>query len=481
MVTELMNPLTKLSETIGPDRIKADPSATETYAVDGLRPGAVIFPRNMREVSQVVKTANQENLSIIPWGSGSKMGSGRVPSRVDWVVSASRMNHMLDVDTANLTITVEAGGRFRDVQARLATEDDRCYLPLEDLATPQDELICSDRSNSGCFLPMDPPFSETATMGGIVAANSSGPRRLLYRFPRDLLLGVRFVAPNGDVVGTGGKTVKNVSGYDISKLMVGSFGTLGFICEMTFKLLPLPEQMETLFVTFDSLDAACGLVEQVLDTPLLPAAVEIMNRNAWGALRLSKEEPQGAGGFGVAVAMEAFRPAVERMQHDILQLATRMGAKGNARFQEEDHRRFWLMVSQLQKTVRDQSPNLIVFQLNYPISVMQEAALFAEKTLSQSGMDHTLLVHGGTGSLVGTLAHEAHTRSEETVVGVLRDLLDGCREKGGNLIILSAPPHLKSRLRMWGDPGNDLKVMRRIKTRVDPSGIFSPGRFWIGN
>ncbi len=481
MVTELMNKLVQLSDAIGADRINTESATTATYAVDGMRPGAVIFPRNVQEVSEVVKMAARENLSIIPWGSGSKMGMGGVPSRVDLVVVSSRMNHMLDVDTANLTITVEAGVRFRDIQARLATEDDRCYLPLEDLATPQDELICSDRSNSGCFLPMDPPFSETATMGGIVAANSSGPRRLLYRFPRDLLLGVRFVAPNGDVVGTGGKTVKNVSGYDISKLMVGSYGTLGFICEMTFKLLPLPEQMETLFLFFDSLDAACALAQQVLDTPLLPAAVEVMNQNACDALPLAGLKRSGPEVFGVAVAMETFSPAVERMQKDILQLAKETGAVRDIRFKEGEHRRFWLMVSQLQETIRGQSPRVIVFQLTYPVSVMQEAGLFAEKALSQTGMDYTLLIHGGTGACVGTVAYDTQARAEETVVQVLGDLLDWCREKEGNLIILSAPPDLKPQLRMWGNLGNDLEVMKRIKTQVDPRAVFSPGRFWIGN
>ena len=183
-MTEFMEKLAQLSETIGSDRVETQEAFLGKYAVDGLRPRAVIFPRNAREVSEVVRMANRENLCLVPRGSGTKIGMGNPPSRLDLVVVSSRMDHMLDVDTANLTITVEAGVRFRDIQARLATEDDRCYLPLEDLSKSGDELICSDRSNSGCFLPMDPPFSDTATIGGIVAANSSGPRRLLYRFPR---------------------------------------------------------------------------------------------------------------------------------------------------------------------------------------------------------------------------------------------------------------------------------------------------------
>ena len=123
------------------------------------------------------------------------------------------------------------------------------------LVTEADEVICSERSHSGCFLPMDPSCSNTATIGGIVATNSSGPRRLLYTQIRDMILGVRVVTPNGKIAGAGGKTVKNVSGYDISKFMVGSMGSIGILCEMTFKLLPLPEKMETLLVSFDSFSA----------------------------------------------------------------------------------------------------------------------------------------------------------------------------------------------------------------------------------
>ena len=475
---EFNQKLAQLSEVIGEDRIETESSFTDPYAVDELKPRAVIFPRNAREVSEVVKMANRENLSIVPRGSGSKISMGNIPSSLDLIVVSSRMNHMLDVDTANLTITVEAGVRFRDIQARLATEEDRCYLPLDDLTSSQDELICSDRSNSGCFLPMDPPFSNTATIGGIVAANSSGPRRLLYRFPRDLLLGVRFVAPNGDIVGTGGKTVKNVSGYDISKLMTGSAGSLGFICEMTFKLLPLPEKMETLFLSFGSFSEACALTEAVLKSPLLPAAVEIMNMTASEALSFKDTKDFSSEAYGVAVAMEGFEPAVQRMKQDVLDMGRGLGATVDVCFSEDEHRRFWLTVSQLEASAVRRFSEPITFQLTYPISLMQEIVSFAEDALSESGIEHTLLVHGGTGACTVTLSKDqGGSGTGGAAVHFIHDLLARCCERGGNLIVLSAPPGLKRQLKMWGEPGPDLLVMKRIKTQIDPSGILSPGRF----
>lgn len=477
-MVDLVEKLRPLSERIGADRMETDAAIAAAYAVDGLRPEAVIFPRNTREVAEVVKVAGREHLSVIPWGSGTKMGMGNAPSRVDLVVCSSKMNHMLDVDTANLTITVEAGVKFRDIQARLATEDDRCYLPLEDLTTSQDELICSDRANSGCFLAMDPPFCETATIGGIVAVNSSGPRRLLYRFPRDQLLGARFVSPDGEIIGTGGKTVKNVSGYDISKLMVGSAGSLGYITEMTFRLLPLPEHVETLVLTFTSFDGACDVAEMVLDTTLLPAAVEIINPRACESLPLGDAAGGEAGIYGVAVAMEAFAPAVTRMKKEILDMGRHKGAVGDVAFEEDDHRRFWLRVSHLQESGKPGSSKPISFQLTYPLSRTRDVVFHAEAALAESPMPHTLMVHVGTGGSVVTLSHEvSESEGEKRVIALLDDLRRRCHKEGGNLVVLNAPPAVKGEVPVWGETGNDLSVMKRIKNQLDPSGVFSPGRF----
>jgi len=323
------------------------------------------------------------------------MAMGNPPKRLDLVVCMARMNHMLDVDTANLTITVEAGVKFRDVQARLATEEDRCYLPLEDLKTEAGEFVCSDRSHSGCFLPMDPPFSERATMGGVVATNTTGPRRLLYGLPRDLVLGVRFVTPKGDIIGAGGKTVKNVSGYDVSKLMIGSLGSLGILCEMTLRLLPLPEKMETLLFSFDAFSDAGAFAGAILGTKLLPAAVEVANRAALENMDFRGSLEFSPGPYVVLVALEAFDEAVARMRKELPVMAGHFKAKGHALVQEDKHRLLWLTVGELQGSAHQRFPRLVALQLNYPLSAWKALFEFADKTLSQARLDHTMLCHAG--------------------------------------------------------------------------------------
>jgi glycolate dehydrogenase FAD-binding subunit len=479
-VAELKQILEELAKIAGPDRLKTDPGVTAQYAVDGLVPKAVVFPKDTRTVAALVQCASRGNLAMIPWGSGTKMAMGNPPKRLDLVVCTARMNHMLDVDTANLTITVEAGVKFRDVQARLATEEDRCYLPLEDLKTEAGEFVCSDRSHSGSFLPIDPPFSEKATVGGIVASNTTGPRRLLYGLPRDLVLGVRFVTPKGEVIGAGGKTVKNVSGYDVSKLMIGSLGSLGILCEMTLRLLPLPEKMETLLFSFDSFSDAGAFAAAILGTKLLPAAVEVANKAALENMDFRGSLDFTPGSYVVMVALEAFDEAVVRMRKELLAMAPHFKAKGHALVQEDKHRLFWLAVGELQGTALQSFARLVALQLNYPLSAWKTIFEFADKTLSQARLDHTMLCHAGNGLILINLLPGPKGGDDKAMVDAARTLLAECRKAGGNLVVQRAPADLKKALPIWGEPGSDLDLMKRIRFELDPLGVMNPGRSAVG-
>jgi len=470
--------LAKLTEKIGRSFVKTDAETVAQYAVDGFMPAAVIFPKNTSEVSDIIKYANQNHLAVVPWGSGSKIRMGNPPEKLDLVVCTRRMNHMLDVDTQNLTITVEAGVKLRDIQARLATEEDRCYLPLEDLNVASDEIICSDRSHSGCFIPLDPPGSEKTTIGGVVAANASGPRRLLYNLPRDIILGVRFVTPQGSVPGSGGKTVKNVSGYDVSKLMVGSMGSLGIITEMTFRLMPLPEKMKTLLLGFSSFSAAHGFVQALLKTTLLPAAVETMNAAEYDHLGFMGAPDFSPGRFAVAIALEAFAPAVDRMEREAAQIAHNNGVLSSAVFSEHQHLRFWLAVSDQDSRLDGRYEGLIRAKVNCRISQWKDIVEFADSALSAAKIRHTLRAHSGSGiCLINLLMDKETDGLKPKAVSFLEDLLQRSRKAGGNTVIQNAPTELKPKLKIWGETGSDFTAMKRLKNQLDPNGVMSPGRF----
>jgi len=463
---------------IDPQFVQTDAEAVARYAIDGLTPGAVVFPKNTAEVAEVVKFANQYRLAVVPWGSGSQIRMGNPPRKLDLVVCTRRLNHMLDVDTQNLTLTVEAGVKFRDIQARLATEEDRCYLPLDMLTADKGEFICSDRSHSGCFIPLDPPSSEKATIGGVIAANASGPRRLLYNLPRDIILGVRFVTPQGAVPGSGGKTVKNVSGYDISKLMVGSMGTLGIITEMTFRLMPLPEKMKTLLLGFASFSAVHDFVQRLLKSKLLPAAVETMNAAEYEHLDFKGTTDFSPGAFVAAVGLEAFSPAVDRMEREILKMAEENGARAIAVLSETEHLQFWLTISDQAARLDDRYPNLIRAKVNCRISEWKDIVEFAESALTAANIPYTLRSHSGSGiCLVNLLLDGEADGLKPKAISFMEQLSQLSRKAGGNTVIQNAPTDLKPKLKIWGEIGSDFVVMKRIKDKLDPNGVMSPGRF----
>ncbi len=449
-------------------RILSEPGEVAEYAVDGLEPAAVAFPSRIEETAEVMRYAYAEGLAVVPWGGGTKMGMGLPPARLDMVISTAGMCRVKELDSANLTITAEAGTGFRHVQAVPASEEGRCYLPLSPEDPGREEPACSGRSRGGSFLPLDPPFGKRATLGGVTAAGTAGPRRLLYGLPRDLVLGVRFVSPEGGIISAGGKTVKNVSGYDVCKLMIGSMGTLGLICELSYRLLPLPEVMETVLVRFKDLQGAMDLAGGILKSKLIPAAVEVMNGEALQRTGSSTLEADKAD-FVTAVALESFREAAERMEKEILRMAGLLGSTGTGLAREEEHGRFWLEVSEL--GARRDERSLVSVRLNYPLSRWKKLTALAADTLKP--LPHLMLSHAGSGVLLLYI----HPRELGEASAVIGALLEAAAEAGGNLTVLDTPAAWKKDLPVWGRPGQDAQVMRHLKAKLDPAGIMSPGRY----
>ena len=194
------------------------------YAVDGVIPTVVVSPGTVEEVSAVLAACSKADAAVVPWGGGAHMGLGGVPKKVDVVLALGRMNQVIDHEPGDMTSTVQAGMTLSHFQSHLGRH--------------------------GQFLSLDPPGGSRATIGGILAANASGPRRLRYGTARDLLIGLRVVHADGTVTKGGAKVVKNVTGYDMNKLYVGSLGTLGVIVEATFRLYPIPPVERTWVASF---------------------------------------------------------------------------------------------------------------------------------------------------------------------------------------------------------------------------------------
>jgi FAD/FMN-containing dehydrogenase len=258
-------------------------------------------------------------------------------------------------------------------------------------------------------------------------------------------------------------------------------GTLGILCEMTIRMLPMPEKMETLLISFPTLSKASAFTGRIFETSLLPAAVDIMNKEAYSHLKRGEIPDLGSNGYVAAVALEAFGPAVKRMRDEILEMAKDGGGEKNAVLEEENHGTFWLEMGHLSATLQKKFSGFISGKLNYPLSLGQETMAFGESVFSKANLNYTLQAHAGNGiCLAGLLIDQQDTAATKKAVVALEQLLERCCENNGNLIIQHAPTQVKGELKMWGESGSDFVVMKRLKDQVDPNGIMSPGRFVNG-
>lgn len=441
----------RLQEIVGTGNLINGPDQLKAFAIDGKKPKVILSPGTIAEVSKIVAYADEQRLSIIPMGNGSKMGTGGIPKKADILLLTTRLNRITDCDCDNLTLSAECGVTLDEVQKRLSQE------------------------GKGYFLPLDPPHAGKATLGGIVATNSSGPGRLLYGTARDLIIGTKAVFPNGDIVASGGKTVKNVSGYDLCKLLIGSYGTLGILCEITFKLLPLPEKTATLLLPFDTLEAAAQFSREILRSQYLPSSIEILNGLTKEKLSLPIDSQ---GNYLVAIGLDGVSEAIERQVAEMSERAREKGALSVEVLQSENHSSFWKEVRDFSEALTEKGSNFILLKSSFLISKCGEMMERYEKIAKEAGIDCGLICHSGNGILYSYIFVNKGARSKkESLVSLIKEYSSVAAQNEGHLIVEAAPSDLKKRIDIWGASKGDYAIMRRLKQEIDPKGILNPGRF----
>jgi glycolate oxidase FAD binding subunit len=423
-----------------------DPVQLRACAVDGVLPKAVVSPGSAEEISKVLAYARSAQLAVTPRGSGTKMAAGNIPKKIDLVLSTSRLNKIIDYDVANLSLSVQAGMTLADVQKKLAG------------------------GGKGNFLPLDPPYSGKATIGGIIAANSSGPRRYIYGTARDLLLGIKAVSPDGDIISFGGKTMKNVSGYDMTKLMIGTWGGLGVITEITTKLLPLPEASATLLISFGDLAAAGLYIRKIIHSSLLPSAVELLDSNAAG--RLGEKTK-----YLLALSLEGVVEAVDRQITEISGSAKKEGASSVKVLKGADDRTFWIRIRDFAAGPEKESGPPVILKSNFLISKHAELLAVYEKAAGAEGIEAAFIMHAGNGILYTFIQPADAAAKIKCLEKLIGKFTAEAVKQEGNLVIESCPPEIKQKVNVWGEARPDYAIMRRLKAEIDPAGVLNPGRF----
>jgi glycolate oxidase FAD binding subunit len=392
-------------------------------AVDGVPAALVARPGSTSETAEVLKAAASFGLTVVPRGRGTKMSWGRPPERADLVVDLSRMSAVLDHAAGDLIVDTQAGTLLADVQQTVGSAGQRLAL---------DELV---------------PGS---SIGGMLATNSSGPGRVGVGTARDLLIGVTVVRADGVIAKAGGRVVKNVAGYDLGKLVIGSFGTLAVITQAVFRLHPVPPAQRFVTVPFGTAADAARLVQSVVHAQVVPSAVEVERR------------ADGAGTVGVLLG--GTPAGVEARTASTVQL---FGTGAEA---AEEPPAGWGVLPWHDGS-GDARPTGL--KLTCALSGLAPVLDAAHRAAADAGVALTLRGSGGAGVLYGALPADAPVDAVADVVARTRA---ACTAHGGALVVLDAPAAVQAAVDTWG-PVPAIDLMRRVKEQFDPERRLAPGRF----
>lgn len=442
--------LLSLMGIVGEDNLTSNQSALEAAIVDGQIPAALVSPANTEEAIEVLKWASANRMRTAIRGGGTQTNLGNPIAGLDLVISTTRLNKITEHIPADLTIGVQAGANLQMVQEQLEQHDQ--------------------------FLPIDAPLSGLATVGGAVATNASGPLRLQYGPTRDWLIGVKFVLADGTPAKGGGRVVKNVAGFDMMKVFIGSLGTLGLITEMNFKLMPLPKAFTTLLLSMPDEQIASRVALKIIRAGLFPASLTVLDNRAAHALLLEKT---GASQAVLAVEVRNTQLAVERQIRDIYQLV----------IDEVGHPVTYTDLTELtlQKEWRRRVADFAYrpglednhsFALKLATLPTQsvEAVSIARRVAAAHEIEIEAMSHVGHGISYVT----GGVNNPEAALQAIVEITAQVEKLGGTVTAERVPLEIKQKLSdVWGAAltEGELRLMRSVKQKLDPQNLLNPGRF----
>jgi glycolate oxidase FAD binding subunit len=392
-----------------------------------VQPAMVIEPATEEAVAAALAFADREGLKVLTRGGGTQMELGHAPTGGDILLSTLGLEHVIEHNPADLTVTVESGMSLADFQGGLR--------------------------RAGQWLALDPSLPPETTIGGIVATAVSGPRRLRYGGVRDQIIGVRVVRADGVAAKGGGKVVKNVAGFDLPKLFTGSLGTLGVIINATFRLYPLPASSNTAFLSAPELGMLCDLAVQIIGTTLVPSAVTLAGTNTEGKAHL-------------LVGFEGVQAAVEDQARAVVEL-TRGKPIDSIIVSGSREAEVWGAIGT--------GPGEESSQLRLKVSLLPTAIrpwlTQAREAATRRGLTLAYHAHAGHGLLDVSLDGSA-----EALPGAVDELRAAALATKGSLVVTEGLPEVIATLDPWG-PSPGLDLMRRVKAQFDPRGTLNPGRF----
>jgi glycolate oxidase FAD binding subunit len=430
----------------------AEVNTSSRFAVGGLHPERVVAPRTAEEAGALLKEANAQNWAVVPFGSGSKQHIGNALKKFDMALSLEHFNQILEFEPQDLVVKVQAGCPLATLQARLAQD--------------------------GLCLPIDPPWKDAATVGGIVSSHDSGPLRFAFGTIRDYLIGISLIQPDGAWTKFGSRVVKNVTGYDMCKLYTGAFGTLGVLLDFYFKLKPLPPSEKTVVVKFKGLTETAQALAKLLSSPLLPGAVELLNPTALEFVNHSLSLTQGESGYALVLRFGDVENSVQWQVEQLEKLWDGLTAQGVIVGDAREQALVWQMLRE-DRAWLDRPALNVKLKLNCLPNQVAPMADRLDKLSKELDAELRLKAHAGSGVIRAYLALEESASAPSQFAQQLQNLRAELKSSRGTVIVESAPASLKAGIDVWGYDFKDKALMQQIRQQYDPRGILNPGRFVV--
>jgi glycolate oxidase len=450
----------EFEKIVGKENVLNSPEALKAYSYDGTtswihEPDVVLFPTKAQEISAIMKIANQEKIPVTPRGGGTNVSGGSIPIRGGIVLCTTRMNRILRIDKENLTATVEPGVVLQDLTIQLAKE--------------------------GLFFPPDPQSFLGATMGGIIAENGGGPACVKYGVTKQYILGIEVVLPTGEIVNLGGRTLKNVVGYDLLHIFISSEGTLGVITKAELKLRPVSPAKKTLMAVYADLAVAGESVYRVLENGVIPGKIELLDN--WIIRRIEEMMSMGLPTDADAVLLfecDGTPEAVEKEIEKIAEIVKKYGATDVriAKDQTEADK-YWMARKAGFAATYGKTPTVLSEDVTVPRGNIPALIRKIKEIGTKYNVENCVLGHAGDGNLHPSVLTDVKNKDHyERSVKAVDEIIEAAVELGG---VLSGEHGIGLEKQKFFDRVTDpvvVNMMKGIKTLFDPNNIMNPGKIW---
>ncbi len=449
----------ELKDIIGEEDVLTSPEDLLCYSYDSTvlehLPEIVVLPKSTDEVVATVKLANREKIPVVPRGAGTNLAGGTIPIQEGIVLSLTRMTQILEMDAINMVAVVQPGVVTGKLQAEVAKKS--------------------------LYYPPDPASLKATTLGGNVAMNAGGPHALKYGVTSDYVMGLEVVLPQGQVIRTGGKAIKNVTGYNLTQLFVGSEGTLGVVTEIILRLIPQPQNSGSVMAAFSNLDDAATLVNRILTAGITPAVIEIMDKLTVQTVEdyLQTGLPRDAAAL-LLIQVDGVQEAVAQELDAVATLCHENGAtlvELAATKDEEDS--LWKARQSISPSLTRVRPNKVGEDISVPREAIPETVRRIQEISRRHDIPIVIFGHISDGNLHPNILFDRQNPEElERVEAAAGDIFAAAVAVGGTLSGEHGIGLLKKKYLRLDLPAETIEVMKSIKRALDPNNIMNPGKIF---